>query len=509
MTDIVVGSGPSGAITAARLIERGRRVLMIDAGERLGQEAEALRAALDRDHRHWRDRDVARLKEARAAVETDGMAPYGSDFHMRDSAGALGPYPEWFGLRPSFAYGGLSNGWGASFAPYLASDIADWPIPADSLSPWYAYVARIAPVAGVADGLAEMFTLAPARFSHALAASSQARYLLERADRRRAALTAMGVHIGRARNAVAGGCVSCGLCLHGCPYRLIFNASSIVESLRTHAGFAYVAGRRAISFAETNDRVALTIEREGARETIEGERLYLAAGVLPTARIVLASRGPAELTLKDSSHFFQPFLHLSGPAADPALESRHALAQAFVEIVPPGGSGRSAHVQIYTYNDLFRLDLEKKYGRLPLSRPILDAVARRLIVAQGFLHSDFSPTIRIGMHGDSMRYSLDENPKGEVARKAVRATLARALGGLGLYAVGPAARAGKPGSSFHAGGTLPMVNEPGPFETDIWGRLGGAGRTHIVDASVLPSVPATTITYSVMANAARIASQEF
>jgi choline dehydrogenase-like flavoprotein len=49
-----------------------------------------------------------------------------------------------------------------------------------------------------------------------------------------------------------------------------------------------------------------------------------------------------------------------------------------------------------------------------------------------------------------------------------------------------------------------MRSKPGPFETDILGRPHGMSRVHVVDASVFPTLPATTITLSVMANAHRI-----
>jgi choline dehydrogenase-like flavoprotein len=52
-----------------------------------------------------------------------------------------------------------------------------------------------------------------------------------------------------------------------------------------------------------------------------------------------------------------------------------------------------------------------------------------------------------------------------------------------------------------------MRAQPGNFESDLLGRPFGWSRVHVVDASVLPTVPATTITFSVMANAHRIASQ--
>ena len=62
----------------------------------------------------------------------------------------------------------------------------------------------------------------------------------------------------------------------------------------------------------------------------------------------------------------------------------------------------------------------------------------------------------------------------------------------------------EPGRSFHGGGSLPMRTQPSEFECDPLGRPQGWSRLHIVDASVLPSIPATTITFSVMANAHRI-----
>jgi len=49
-----------------------------------------------------------------------------------------------------------------------------------------------------------------------------------------------------------------------------------------------------------------------------------------------------------------------------------------------------------------------------------------------------------------------------------------------------------------------MSANPSGLETDLLGRPQGLKRTHIVDSSVLPSIAATTITFTVMANAHRI-----
>ena len=41
--------------------------------------------------------------------------------------------------------------------------------------------------------------------------------------------------------------------------------------------------------------------------------------------------------------------------------------------------------------------------------------------------------------------------------------------------------------------------------SDIYGRINNLKNVHIVDSSILSSIPISTITYTVMANAARIA----
>jgi len=51
---------------------------------------------------------------------------------------------------------------------------------------------------------------------------------------------------------------------------------------------------------------------------------------------------------------------------------------------------------------------------------------------------------------------------------------------------------------------LPSADTIVAFETDTSGRPAGWRRVHAVDATVLPSIPATTITLTVMANAHRI-----
>jgi choline dehydrogenase-like flavoprotein len=64
----------------------------------------------------------------------------------------------------------------------------------------------------------------------------------------------------------------------------------------------------------------------------------------------------------------------------------------------------------------------------------------------------------------------------------------------------------KPGHNAHSGGSFPMRENPGELETDRLGRPKGFRKVHVVDASIFPSMPATTVVLALMANAHRIAS---
>jgi hypothetical protein len=64
-----------------------------------------------------------------------------------------------------------------------------------------------------------------------------------------------------------------------------------------------------------------------------------------------------------------------------------------------------------------------------------------------------------------------------------------------------------PGSGTHCGSSFPMRHHPSrPFDSDTLGRPFGWSRIFIVDSSVLPSTPGTTLAFTTMANADRIAA---
>lgn len=77
-----------------------------------------------------------------------------------------------------------------------------------------------------------------------------------------------------------------------------------------------------------------------------------------------------EFTIKDSQYFVLPLLR-KVTVKNIELEKLHTLAQLFIELKPFKSLSFPAHLQIYTYNDLYADLLRKKLGPLQvLSKPI-------------------------------------------------------------------------------------------------------------------------------------------
>jgi choline dehydrogenase-like flavoprotein len=89
----------------------------------------------------------------------------------------------------------------------------------------------------------------------------------------------------------------------------------------------------------------------------------------------------------------------------------------------------------------------------------------------------------------------------DIAR-TTRRRLARIWRKLGAYPL-PSASLATPGTDAHLGGVFPM-GVSAPHGTSRFGELNAAPGLHLVDGSVLPSIPSKFTTLTIMANADRI-----
>jgi choline dehydrogenase-like flavoprotein len=526
---IVVGSGPAGISCATALLARGVPVTMLDGGLELEPERTELLAALRAKPSHaWTSADTAFLKH-NIAPDRKGVGVkyvYGSDYPYRDVQRFMPMSKSGVDTTASLAIAGFSTVWGSSILPYHDDDITDWPFSISEIADHYRAVLRFMPASAVNEELASLLPLYTDR-NAPLKPSAQAgsflRHLRLSADR----LHSRGIHFGASRLAVrekprstaddnpaTPPCAYCGLCMYGCPYNLIYSTDQTLAQLKTNPLFTHLPGVIVDSISESPAHVQLSARLRDTETPLRlyASRAYIGAGVLSTARILLNSLPSLTqpLTLRDSQYFLFPFLRFPGSPGVQS-ESLHTLAQLFLEIRDPAVSPKTVHLQVYTYNDLFAAALAKTAGPLaPLAKPLMGPLLQRMLVMQGYLHSDFSSRVEIRRAPDGhlslTAIPAQDNLTKRMIRRVTRklARNARHLRGIPLS---PMTHIPDAGRGYHTGGTFPMRTTPtSPSETDLLGRPKGLSRTHLIDSSVLPSIPATTITLSVMANAHRIGS---
>jgi len=519
---IVVGSGPAGVACAAALLEKGVPVTLLDAGLTLepARKNEVARLAAIPPPL-W---DAAAVSTVKGNIVSSKKGIplkllFGSDFPYRDAEKFLPCSLENIGLRPSLALGGFSNVWGAAMLPYLDADMPDWPVKNAQLAQHYAASARIAGLAGAHDDLEKFFPLFVEN-PPSLELSRQSRILHGNLQRHRAELATRGIFFGasrlavRAATAATPGCVYCGMCMYGCPYGYIYNSADTVARLQRNPAFHYQPGIVVDRVAESADTAEITGRHMESREPFRAaaSRVYLAAGAISTTGILLRSLDAFDqpVRIKDSQYFLLPLL-MGRKAKGMRHESLHTLSQLFMEIIDPKVSQHTVHLQLYSYNDLIGGALRDSFG--PVAGKIDKLVHEfedRLMIVQGYLHSDFSSQISVTLSSgaDAQSSQLLLRPEINKATKpAVRRVVSKLLGQsllMGAAPLPPMLQIAEPGRGFHSGGSFPMRAAPGKFETDTLGRPSGFARIHAVDATVFPNIPATTITFSAMANAHRI-----
>jgi choline dehydrogenase-like flavoprotein len=526
--NIVIGSGPAGVACAYALLKKGKEVLLVDAGIQLEPQQQELLAALKTGE------NTAALAELKTLQNNQRLSSkglhtkltYGSDFPYRGTLENLNLKTSGTGMVASLATGGLSNVWGAAALPYMQKDISDWPITTEDLAAHYKEILKVTGLSAKEDDLADLFPLytdAP----NDLKPSSQANHFLQDLESLQSRLKNDGIRYGSSRLMVGPNphnkkpCVYCGECIYGCPFGCIYNSGD---------DFMGLLQQRQPQLQYRPNTIVTNLKEEGSTVTVSGfdrltkepvtlqaERVFLAAGAIPTTRIILKSLNAynTSVDLKDSQYFLFPLISIKGhPEA--TREMAYTLSQIFFEIQDEEISPNTVHLQFYTYNDVITKTLEHKLWFLPLLRNLLIRfLEHRIIIVQGYLHSRHSGKVRLNLSRDMTtgKESLHAEGIQEIEAKTIISKILKKIGKhfikLGIFPIAFALEFCLPGRGFHCGGSFPMKTNPGPLESDIYGRVGGASRIHVVDASIFPTIPATTITFTAMANAHRIGSQDY
>jgi choline dehydrogenase-like flavoprotein len=522
MTSVgIVGSGHAGIAVAKVLVRRGFRPVILDVGETLDADRQQIVTRMSSQRKtEWSGADLAVVTRNPTVSGPKVLRlAYGSDYPYAGTRDDAPLEVADDGPTPSMARGGYSTIWGAAMLPAAPSDIRAWPIPHHELDPYYELVLKDLPFSATTDALAREF---PLYRDHAepLEPAPTVEAFLQALDRSRFFKGREDVAYGQARLAVhakdgprAPGCVYCGRCLSGCVYGSIYSADQDLQRMIQAGEVDYRPGRTVLQVSEQGSQVEVLCETAGGHERVVLNRLFLAAGALNSTRLVLESKRlyGRPTVMKTTQGFVVPMLQLR--RASFPWPNANTLSGAFFEFKLPSVSDNWIHSQISPANELVLAKLRYQANRKSLADNFKKLALERLLIAICNFHSDHAGSYVLDLKppagGSRSVLSVQTQASMDFATVMKKGSrrLARLMSKVGVVPLTPFMY-GDPRKPFgwHFGGSMPMTKAPSDeMHTDLLGRPMNWNRIHVVDSSVFPSVPATTVALLAMANATRIA----
>jgi hypothetical protein len=514
-TVYIIGSGPSGVACALGLLARNNvQVVMLDVGKKLetGKLENRLKNNLPilypNDDLPWEDKKKVKLfnKHLFGSIYPYDIGHYAEDFDLNEVM-----------LRASVAQGGLSNVWGASIMPYRTNELDHWPISADEINFYYKTILEHLPFSTCFQNDFVDWPLLHEEPTEYMT-SHQARYLWQRYLGSRKKLNSDGIIAGGARLAIyqknhlnQSGCTYCSECMYGCVSDSIYSARHTLSELKKNPLFQYRIGIHVNKITEKNKSVIIDAYDIHNKMPVlfHAHRVFVAMGVLMSAKLLMNSFYSirnAEIKIQDSQHFLLPCL-MFHRIKKLRNKSSHSMSQLFYEILDSNYFKESVHLQLYTYIDLYEHEFENKIKFLKKIKKYLNPFYERLVVFQGFLPSTFSGKISVCFDAEKQKIMVNgqRNPDTIFYIKKIMKLLFRHSHRLGFVPLIPFYKMSQIGISNHYGASFPMKKYPEqPLESNCLGIPKGLERVHMVDASVLPSIQAQSVTLTSMANAYRI-----
>jgi len=511
---IIVGSGPAG--TASALALRGARVLVLD----VGYTAPGTPALDGNIYAARRQRE-----DLFSELIGEGFEGLRNISGRKISLKLKSPFTSyvvhnWERLCPlsstnfegvvSFAQGGLANAWGAGVYRFTDRELSEFPISASDLTPYFDELTAHIGVSGINDDLAAYFgrdlcLLPPIRIS------AVAREILAAYERRKSHFRARGITVGLPRLAVltephdGRPAYSYDNLEFFKPYnQAIYNPVFTLDKLVARGEVELRRGFLVTRFEERESFVEVTARNLslGQDEVFRARKLLLAAGTLSTTKIVLAARSDTRtrLPLLDNPMCCIPLIRPRYIGA--ALEvNDSSLAQLNVVCEDESLSG-PVQASVYGTTGPLRSDVLFEFplaisANLTWARYLSPAMALMMLFYPG--QRDPRNYICLRPSGE-LEVNYEWRSPGTVERKLIREF--RRIGCLSLLSL---CQYPPMGASLHYAGTLPMRQTPGEYETHPDGRLEGTRNVHIVDGACFSALPSKNLTFTIMANAMRIA----
>ena len=286
------------------------------------------------------------------------------------------------------------------------------------------------------------------------------------------------------------------------------------DKLLKHSNISSVFRKLVVSFMEKEDHteVICTDVDTNEQHTYRCKKLLLCSGVLGTARIVLRSIDKkARLPLLCNPYAYVPMINWSRLGKVPE-QRKNGMGQLVLYYDRLKDNSDVSMAALFTFRSLLLFRLVKETPLNFADGRLLQQYLMPAIVIAGIHHSEqYGDQKYVEMRddagsptGDRLYAEYMPTKAEEKAVKDKEAAYFKVLRGLGCI---PISRLNPGnGASIHYAGTLPFSDTEKPLTTAMDGRLYGTRSVYIADGSSFRFLPAKGISFTLMANAERVAS---
>lgn len=532
---LIVGSGASGVHFALSVLEKGHDVTMLDVGYKKPEIANPedslneLKAKLGDPVKYFLGENYE------AVIYPDYNAEY---YGFPPSKNYVFSHPAGFksrlmGFAPifSFARGGLAEAWTAGVYPFNDYDLEDFPFSYKDFEPYYSKVAERIGILGAKDDLERFFPF-HGNISGPLDLDEHSGLLLSVYEKHRDYLNkTLRCYLGRSRIAVLRedreqrkGCSYCGRCIWGCPSGAFYTPLIALNQCKQYPNFKYIPDMYVSHFNFNSKRRVTGVTAQSLTDNKDYEfpadKIVLAAGTLCSSKIFLDSffKNTGEIIklhgLMDNRQILMPFVNLRmiGKQFNPQSYQYHQISMELDNESPKEyvdtqlTTLKTAMIHPVIQNMLFDLKTS-----LFIFKNIHAALGIASVSFHDYRRESNYLTLEAEKESKSARLVINYSPadgENERIRQTIK-RVTRALRRLGCIAPPVTNHIRPMGANIHYAGTIPMSRGNASFTSTEYCRSNDFDNLYFVDGTTLPWLPAKNLTFTLMANAVRVAESAF
>ena len=521
---LIIGSGMSSVHAAQTLIENGKRVTLIDCG--VGNKPES-KNCVSKNFYNLRANDDKQYKYL-LGDNLEGVS-WGNTKHLLtperqyivEGVKKYLPFQgDRFNLIQSLTRGGLGNAWGAGACPYTELELKAIGLPVEEMQKSYIAISKRIGLSGCYDDADIFFNKKGILLDKPLDIDPSLSGIYKSYNKSKKNHNLKGVVFGRTPLAVISKSRT-----NRIPHNYrnmdfyddvggsVYRPWMTLDSLDKSDLFTYVPNALVTEFKEKSDftEVFYIDVVSKSKKCINCKTLLIGAGVVGSARIVLRSFKSKEcLPILTNGYSTKAFLHFEslGRSVDC---NNNSLGQMEMFYNATGNPLTTSMASLYTYSSLMlsKLIKETPFLGLSYSRRLMAYIQSSLVIA-AFNHPDKyvdNNTLKLvecedSLTGDRIEINYDRSEHKLSDKKAVRG-FTQALLRTGCIPLAESKM--DSGSAVHYAGTMPFNSDTSTFYLNNEGLLNLTSNVYVIDGSGFKFLPANGISFSLMANADRIA----